>query len=89
MSTNLNVKPNIRSAISDDGGVLLDLNKGSCYSLNVVGAEVWARLEEGLSFEEIVDYLSSKWDVPYLDLKSDLETFVVRLRKKTLVCVNS
>jgi len=40
-----------------DGGVLLDIDKGLCYSLNLVGAKIWLAIESGhgqTTFEHIV-----------------------------------
>ena len=39
------VSPDVRSTYSEDGAVLLDIQKGLCYSLNPVAARVWSTVE--------------------------------------------
>src|SRR2546429_5223951 len=40
------VSPDVRSTYSEDGAVLLDIQKGLCYSLNPVAARVWSTVEQ-------------------------------------------
>ena len=35
----------VRATYSEDGAVLLDINKGLCYGLNPVAARIWVTLE--------------------------------------------
>src|SRR6266404_8480459 len=39
------VSPDVRSTYSEDGAVLLDIQKRLCYSLNPVAARVWSTVE--------------------------------------------
>jgi len=81
--------PHIRSVINDDGGVLLDLNRGRCLSLNPVGGQIWTIIErhpEGLSAEGIVDellliYLEVEPDM----LQRDVSHFLSELENKDLI----
>jgi hypothetical protein len=41
------ISPHVRSLINaKDGGVLLNIQEGKCFSLNAVGAEIWKAVEE-------------------------------------------
>ena len=49
-----NASASVRSTYTQDGGVLLDVEKGMCYSLNAVASKLWNHLEKnqnGVSFE--------------------------------------
>ena len=53
-----NVSRSVRSTYTQDGAVLLDVEIGLCYSLNVVAAKLWSVFEQfplGISFSRLVD----------------------------------
>ena len=57
------VSPDVRSTYSEDGAVLLDIRKGLCYSLNVVGARMWLTIDAsqtGITLDGIVGALPAK-----------------------------
>lgn len=86
MTTQLKIDPTVRATPGDeDGSVLINLKTGKVFSLNGLGAKIWAKLEEGLTFEAVLDALLREYDVPRQRLLSDLETFVGQLEKKELV----
>ena len=86
MTTQLKIDPTVRATPGDeDGSVLINLKTGKVFSLNGLGAKIWAKLEEGLTFEAVLDSLLREYDVPRQRLLSDLETFVGQLEKKELV----
>src|SRR5438445_11826254 len=61
------VSPHARATIDVDGAVLLDIEKGLCYSLNLVGAKTWLAIESGggqATFEHIVNTLPTQFTVP-------------------------
>src|SRR6266404_539379 len=75
METMWTVSQNVRSALSKDGGVLLDTRAGRCHSLNIVGACIWAELEAaaaGASTETLVKQLLDKFTVPRERLAADV-----------------
>jgi len=88
METMWTVSQNVRSALSKDGGVLLDTRAGRCHSLNIVGACIWAELEAaaaGASTETLVKQLLDKFTVPRERLAADVDTFLSGVEKKGLV----
>jgi hypothetical protein len=71
-----------------DGGVLLDIEKGLCYSLNLVGAKTWLAIESAhgqTSFEDIVDALAPQFTVPREQLAHDIDEYLRDLAKKGLI----
>lgn len=86
MTTQLKIHPNVHGTPGDDdGSVLINLKTGKVFSLNGLGAKIWSKLEEGLTFEGVLDSLILEYDLPRQRLLSDLETFVGELEKKELV----
>lgn len=85
------VSPDVRSTQSEDGAVLLDIRQGLCFSLNVVGAKVWEKLEAsqtGITLSQLVSELAPQFVVPVDQLKTDLEHYLHELEAKGLVRTN-
>ncbi len=85
------VSSSVRATFSEDGAVLLDIEKGICYSLNVVGMKVWQILESdgGTSaFKDIVDVLAPQFAIPREQLGEDIRTYLQELAKKRLIKTN-
>ena len=56
--TDLIIAPGVREVTSEDGGVLLEVEQGICFSLNPVGLRIWKLLKERRSVGQIVDALA-------------------------------
>jgi hypothetical protein len=83
-----NVSGSVRSMYTQDGAVLLDIDKGLCYSLNVVAAKVWNALDErpkGIDFTGLVDAVGTHFDVPRERLETDITEHLAKLEKMGLV----
>jgi hypothetical protein len=79
-----------RATFDADGGVLLDIEKGLCYSLNLVAAKTWLAIESGggqATFEHIVNTLAPQFTVPREQLVRDIDEYLRDLEKKGLVKV--
>lgn len=87
MARALRIQSHVRSMLDPDGGVLLDLNAGKYYSLNVVGTQIWRKLEEKASPPEILAHLEQVFPVPRERLEADFEGFIQGLAKKGLLDV--
>ncbi len=84
--------PHVRATISADGGVLLDIQKGICYSLNPVGAKIWQAIESGDgqgTFEQIINTLASQFPVSREQLTRDIDEYLRDLEKKELIKASS
>jgi hypothetical protein len=79
----------IRSVVNKDGGVLLDLKRGRCLSLNPVGGQVWSILQqhsEGVTVPGLVDELLPVLvGVDRATLECDMSAFLPELASKGLV----
>ena len=82
------ISPHVRATIDTDGGVLLDIEKGMCYSLNPVGAKIWQAIESGhghRTFEDIINTLASQFPVSREQLARDIDEYLRDLEKKGLI----
>src|SRR5262249_47228129 len=75
----------VRSNVSDDGVILLDIQFGQIFSANVIGASVWRGLERGESIREIVDAIVDQTGADRLVVKRDVSEFVRALAARALV----
>jgi hypothetical protein len=83
----LRIPAHVRSVIDDDGAVLLDVNRGTYFSLNAVGVEIWKCLEAGMTLDQIGHALASEFEAPSDVVAGDLQAFAHLLSEKSLVDV--
>jgi len=65
--------------------VLLDLQSGTYFGLNKVGAEIWNQLTLGKSTDEIQQYLAGRYAVSAERCRRDVLALIGQLREKGLV----
>jgi len=83
-----NASASVRSTYTQDGGVLLDVEKGMCYSLNPVASKLWNYLEEnqgGVTFNDLVKEIRSNFEVSDGELETDIAAHLEKLEKMGLV----
>lgn len=57
----IKLSSSVRDAVSQDGAILLDVENGSCMSLNVVGAKIWQMLKQEWGGDRIVAALEQEF----------------------------
>lgn len=71
--------------LDEDGGVLLDAERGTCFSLNPVGAMVWKALQDGYGREQIISMLRDKFgEADGGQIAEDVDNFFEELKSKGL-----
>jgi hypothetical protein len=75
----------VRANVTADGVVLLDVEKGSIYSSNVVGARIWQLIQEGCSEAEVVSRIVDEFGAPRSTVQADVSEFIASLRERALV----
>ena len=75
----------IRSTVTEDGVVLLDVGNGKIFNSNAVGSRIWVKLQEGLDIETITAQVSAEFKVPLERLRPDVNDFVEKLRANGIV----
>ena len=85
LSVRLMANPSVVSAEVDNESVLLDLETDTYFGLNRLGCQVWARLQQGLTGDEIVQHLRGQFQVPEAQLRDDVRSFLRDLQAQGLV----
>ncbi len=75
----------VRAALTDEGGVLLDLRAGRYVALNVVGAMLWRTLADGGSPDDAARSVARDFGQPVERVSGDVDAFVERLIADGLV----
>lgn len=65
--------------------VLLDLESGTYFGLNTVGADIWAFISEARSVEEIERHLLSRYNVSYEQCQMEVQDLLIRCAEKGLI----
>ena len=68
-----------------DETVLLDLESGTYYGLDLVGTRVWQLLQDGRSVGEVCDVLVEEYEVERTELEADIDALIADLIEKKLV----
>ncbi len=66
----------VRSVISRDGAVLLDVRRGTITTFNPTGAFVWQELERGQALDDILLSLSELTGQDRLTIEQDVHDFI-------------
>jgi hypothetical protein len=69
----------------DDEVVALDLNSSAYLAVNDTGAALWPLVAEGTTEEELIEKLTTSFDVDIEQARSDVGAFVEQLRTFTLL----
>jgi hypothetical protein len=79
----------IRNVHSRDGGVVLDVRYGHMFNLNLVGSKIVELLRRGYSDCQIVDEISSRFEVSRDTVRTDLQEFLESLERHQLLIRNA
>jgi hypothetical protein len=71
----------------DDGGVLVDIDRGTCWELNIVGRWIWERLAALEPLSGISEALSEKYGISMGSARGDVLRLVGDLASAGLVVV--
>jgi Coenzyme PQQ synthesis protein D (PqqD) len=79
------ITPNLRSVVTPDGAMVLDITRNVMVPLNSMGGYIWNKLHEGSSADEIVRELVREADVDAATIESEVHTFLEQLATMHLV----
>ena len=89
-SAKVKLAEGVRGSFTQDGAVLLDINRGLCLSLNVVGAKIWQMLKQDWTGDQIVASLEREFgEIPRAQLQKDYIDFLQQLEANKLACLQS
>lgn len=75
----------VRSTHGQDGAIVLDVQRGQIFNLNLVGSRMLELLERGSAEPEIVNVISREFNASRDLVERDLREFVEALTRDRLV----
>lgn len=85
LSETVQVPAGVMSRIVGAETVILDLETGTYFGLDPVGARMWALMSQGKTLADIADTLFAEFDVTREKLEVDLAQLVDTLREHKLL----
>lgn len=82
------VPSHLRSVVSHDGAVILDIPHNTMTTLDPIGAYVWARLERGVTIDVIVRQLAQDTGADESVVARDVAEFMEQLMSRHLVRIS-
>ena len=79
------ISETVRATHGQDGAVLLDIQQGQMFNLNLVGSRILELLKGGSTETEVADQISREFGVDRDVAQNDLREFVEALKKHHLV----
>lgn len=79
------ISPELRSRVTPDGAMILNISADEVITLNATGGYIWARLEEGIAIDEIVARLAAETGHDAVVVATDVHEFLAQLAEKHLV----
>jgi len=79
------VSDGVRSTHSQDGGVVLDIQRGQMFNLNLVGSRILELLKSGANEADITQAISVEFDVSRQLVETDVREFIAAMEKHGLV----
>jgi hypothetical protein len=79
------VSPSVRSSITEDGAVLIDIECGKIFSLNPTGGAIWAQIEQGSDLDEIAGTIARSYNIEPSRARADIEQLIGALEEKRLL----
>jgi len=79
------INPELRSRVTPDGAMILDIAEDQIVTLNATGGYIWARLGEGKTTDEIVALLAIQSAQDPVVVANDVREFLEQLTAKKLI----
>jgi hypothetical protein len=79
----------VHEIFEDKEAAIINLKSGNYYSLDPVGAVVWAQIGAGATFGEIIDEMLARYDGDSALVRRSVEKFIDALATEELVAVVS
>ena len=74
--------PDVRSVVSQDGAIILDIKNDIILTLNPTGGYVWERLQQGMHLDDIIRGLAGDTGMELSVVERDVHHFLEELESK-------
>jgi len=85
LSNRFAIKPNAMARQLGEETVILDLESGTYFGLDPVGARIWQLMKEGKSLAEICDVMLDEYEVSREKLERDALALAQDLEARSLI----
>ena len=85
MGSKMKISEHIRTTITQDGAVLMNIKGGSMLTLNPSGSIIWQQLSDGRSPEQITSHLASEFGISREQASADVNEFLEQLEAQHLI----
>ena len=85
MGSMMKISEHVRTTITQDGAVLMNIKGGHMITLNLTGSIIWQQLADGRSSEQIADALSPQFGIPREQALADVKEFLEQLESQHLI----
>ena len=89
LSNRFAIKPNAMARQLGEETVILDLESGTYFGLDPVGARIWQLMKEGKSLAEICDVMLDEYEVSREKLERDALALAQDLEARSLISTES
>jgi hypothetical protein len=79
------ISESVRSTHGQDGAVVLDIQQGQMFNLNLVGSQILELLKTGATESTIVEEISQRFEVSRELAESDVREFIDSLKHLRLL----
>jgi hypothetical protein len=81
----MNVPKVVHETFDDNEVVIINLESGSYYSLDNIGAEIWTLIESGASVTEIIEEIIDRYEPGTLNISESIHRFLIELQQEQLI----
>ena len=85
MESMMKISEHVRTTITQDGAVLMNIKGGSMLTLNPTGSIIWQRLSEGHTPTQIAGQLASDFGISQEQASADVNEFLQQLEAHHLI----
>ena len=85
MESMMKISEHVRTTITQDGAVLMNIKGGSMLTLNPTGSIIWQRLSEGHAPAQIAAQLASEFGISQEQASADVNEFLEQLEAHQLI----
>jgi hypothetical protein len=86
-SSKITISPHVVSRAVGDETVILDLESGTYFGIDPIGARMWQMMEAGKTLAEICDVIIDEYDVSREILEQDATCLASELAAKRLISI--
>ena len=84
----LKISESVRSSHGQDGAILLDVQQGQIFNVNLVGSRILELLAAGTSEPDVADAISKEFGVNRDTATKDMREFLLALQERGLLEAN-